>query len=137
MQRTTKESAIVSIPRKYRSIHPDQDRREYCKKPYMASLLNISAMSFGALSDRAVLALNTGARKGGFYHNTGEGGLSDHHLKPGGDLVWQIGTGYFGCRTAAGDFDPELFRTTVADHHQVRMIELKSPKRLTAAFSRP
>ncbi len=98
---------------------------EYCKKPYMASLLNISAMSFGALSDRAVLALNTGARKGGFYHNTGEGGLSDHHLKPGGDLVWQIGTGYFGCRTEAGDFDPELFRTKVAEHHQVRMIELK------------
>lgn len=77
-----------------------------CKKPYMASLLNILAMSFGALSDRAVLALNTGARKGGFYHNTGEGGLSDHHLQPGGDLVWQIGTGYFGCRDKHGDFDP-------------------------------
>ncbi|MEO5585418.1 MAG: FMN-binding glutamate synthase family protein [Flavobacteriales bacterium] len=98
---------------------------EYCKKPYMASLLNVSAMSFGALSDRAVLALNTGARKGGFYHNTGEGGLSDHHLKPGGDLVWQIGTGYFGCRTKEGNFDPELFRTKVAENHQVRMIELK------------
>lgn len=98
---------------------------EYCKKPYMASLLNVSAMSFGALSDRAVLALNTGARKGGFYHNTGEGGLSDHHLKPGGDLVWQIGTGYFGCRTKEGHFDPELFRTKVAENHQVRMIELK------------
>lgn len=97
----------------------------HCKKPYMASLLNISAMSFGALSDRAVLALNTGARKGGFYHNTGEGGLSDHHLKPGGDLVWQIGTGYFGCRDEHGDFDPELFRTKVTQHHQVRMIELK------------
>ncbi|MBZ0206190.1 MAG: FMN-binding glutamate synthase family protein [Flavobacteriales bacterium] len=98
---------------------------EFCTKPYMASLLNISAMSFGALSDRAVLALNTGARKGGFYHNTGEGGLSEHHLKPGGDLVWQIGTGYFGCRTKDGDFDPELFRSKVAEHHQVRMIELK------------
>lgn len=97
----------------------------YCKKPYMASLLNISAMSFGALSDRAVLALNTGARKGGFFHNTGEGGLSDHHLAPGGDLVWQIGTGYFGCRDKHGDFDPGLFRNKVAAHHQVRMIELK------------
>lgn len=97
----------------------------YCKKPYMASLLNISAMSFGALSDRAVLALNTGAKKGGFYHNTGEGGLSPHHLKPGGDITWQIGTGYFGCRTKEGKFDPELFRTKVAEHPQVRMIELK------------
>ncbi len=97
----------------------------YCRKPYMASLLNISAMSFGALSDRAVLALNTGARKGGFYHNTGEGGLSPHHLKSGGDLVWQIGTGYFGCRDKDGNFDPELFRSKVAEHHQVRMIELK------------
>lgn len=96
-----------------------------CKKPYMASLLNISAMSFGALSDRAVLALNTGARKGGFYHNTGEGGLSDHHLQPGGDLVWQIGTGYFGCRDKHGDFDPALFRTKVTQHHQVRMVEIK------------
>jgi len=82
-------------------------------------------MSFGALSDRAVLALNTGAKKGGFYHNTGEGGLSDHHLQGGGDLVWQIGTGYFGCRDKEGGFDPELFRTKVTQHHQVRMIELK------------
>ena len=97
----------------------------FCKKPYSASLLNVSAMSFGALSDRAVLALNAGAKKGGFYHNTGEGGLSDHHLKNGGDLVWQIGTGYFGCRTKEGGFDPELFRTKVAEHPQVRMIELK------------
>jgi len=97
----------------------------YCKKPYSASLLNVSAMSFGALSDRAVLALNAGAKKGGFYHNTGEGGLSDHHLKNGGDLVWQIGTGYFGCRTPEGRFDAELFRTKVAEHPQVRMIELK------------
>lgn len=97
----------------------------YCKRPYMSSLLNVSAMSFGSLSDRAVLALNTGARKGGFSHNTGEGGLSPHHLKPGGDLVWQIGTGYFGCRDADGNFDPVLFRSKVAEHHQVRMIELK------------
>jgi glutamate synthase domain-containing protein 2 len=96
-----------------------------CKQPYMASLLNVSAMSFGALSDRAVMALNAGAKQGGFYHNTGEGGLSDHHLKYGGDLVWQIGTGYFGCRDVNGNFDAELFRTKVAAHRQVRMIELK------------
>jgi glutamate synthase domain-containing protein 2 len=97
----------------------------HCQKPYLASLLNISAMSFGALSDRAVLSLNTGAHKGGFYHNTGEGGLSDHHLKPGGDLVWQIGTGYFGCRTPEGNFDAKLFQEKVAAHPQVKMIELK------------
>ncbi len=97
----------------------------YCKHPYMASLLNVSAMSFGALSDRAVMALNKGAKMGGFYHNTGEGGLSDHHLKYGGDLVWQIGTGYFGCRNKDGNFDEELFRSKVAAHKQVRMIELK------------
>ncbi|MFT3884409.1 MAG: FMN-binding glutamate synthase family protein [Flavobacteriales bacterium] len=96
----------------------------HCTKPYDASLLNISAMSFGALSERAVLALNGGAKKGGFYHNTGEGGLSDHHLRPGGDIVWQIGTGYFGCRTLEGEFDPELFRQKAA-HEQVRMIEIK------------
>lgn len=97
---------------------------ERCKKPYEASLLNISAMSFGALSENAVMALNAGAKKGGFYQNTGEGGLSEFHLRNGGDLVWQIGTAYFGCRTLDGDFDPELFRTKAA-HEQVRMIELK------------
>ena len=95
-----------------------------CTKPYDASLLNISAMSFGALSEEAVLALNAGAKKGEFYHNTGEGGLSHHHLKNGGDLVWQIGTAYFGCRTPDGGFDPEKFRENAA-HEQVRMIELK------------
>ncbi len=114
----------------YPKPHPGEPPRvriggAYCQKPYEASLLNISAMSFGALSDRAVLALNTGAKKGGFYHNTGEGGLSDHHLQGGGDLVWQIGTGYFGCRDKEGRFDPELFRSKVAAHAQVRMIELK------------
>lgn len=95
-----------------------------CTKPYDASLLNISAMSFGALSANAVKALNIGAKKGGFYHNTGEGGLSHHHLEPGGDLVWQIGTGYFGCRDKDGAFDPVLFKTKAA-HEHVRMIELK------------
>jgi glutamate synthase domain-containing protein 2 len=95
-----------------------------CTRPYEASLLNISAMSFGALSDRAILALNGGARLGGFAHNTGEGGIADQHLEGGGDLIWQIGTGYFGCRTADGGFDPERFRDG-ASNETVRMIEIK------------
>jgi len=95
-----------------------------CSKPYSASHLNVSAMSFGALSNRAVLALNGGAKLGGFAHNTGEGGVSRYHLEPGGDLIWQIGTGYFGCRARDGSFDPERFRETVA-HEQIRMVEVK------------
>ena len=69
-----------------------------CKQPYSASIFNISAMSYGSLSKNAVLALNGGAKIGGFAHNTGEGGISEYHLRPGGDLIWQIGTGHFGCR---------------------------------------
>jgi glutamate synthase domain-containing protein 2 len=95
-----------------------------CKQPYSASLLNVSAMSYGSLSRVAVLALNRAAKKGGFAHNTGEGGLSPYHLEPGGDLVWQIGTGYFGCRTAVGGFDPHKFHER-ASAPSVRMIELK------------
>ena len=95
-----------------------------CKQPYAASLLNISAMSFGALSKQAVLSLNGGAARGGFYHNTGEGGISPYHLEPGGDLVWQIGTGYFGCRNHDGTFNPETFEER-ARLPQVKMIELK------------
>ncbi|GGZ32683.1 FMN-binding glutamate synthase family protein [Echinicola pacifica] len=95
-----------------------------CKKPYSASVLNVSAMSFGSLSKNAIMSLNKGAKKGHFYHNTGEGGISPYHLKEGGDLVWQIGTGYFGCRTENGDFDPEKFRITAANE-QVKMIEIK------------
>lgn len=95
-----------------------------CTQPYEASLLNISAMSFGSMSENAIKALNAGAKKGGFYHNTGEGGLSHHHLEPGGDLVWQVGTGYFSCRDANGAFDPDLFKVK-ATSPQVRMIELK------------
>lgn len=95
-----------------------------CTQPYDASLLNISAMSFDSMSENAIKALNAGARKGGFFHNTGEGGLSHHHLEPGGDIVWQIGTGYFSCRDANGVFDPELFKTKAA-LPQVRMIEVK------------
>jgi len=95
-----------------------------CRKPYDAAMLNISAMSFGSLSETAIEALNAGARTGGFYHNTGEGGVSPHHLKPGGDLVWQIGTGYFGCRAADGAFDAERF-AECANHEHVKMIEVK------------
>ncbi|MDQ7050229.1 MAG: FMN-binding glutamate synthase family protein [Enterobacterales bacterium] len=93
-------------------------------QPYQASVFNISAMSFGALSRHAIMALNQGAKIGGFAHNTGEGGLSPHHLKHGGDLIWQIGTGYFGCRTSDGHFDEKLFAET-ASQAAVKMIEIK------------
>ena len=95
-----------------------------CTQPYEASPLNISAMSFGALSKNAILALNKGAKAGGFAHNTGEGGLSPYHLKYGGDIIWQIGTGYFGCRDEHGNFDQELFREK-ATLPVVKMIEIK------------
>ncbi len=95
-----------------------------CERPYSASRLNISAMSFGSLSGSAIRALNRGAALGGFAHNTGEGGLSPHHLKHGGDLVWQIGTGYFGCRDRAGRFDDGAFaERALLDN--VKMVELK------------
>jgi glutamate synthase domain-containing protein 2 len=94
-----------------------------CAKPYMASPLNISAMSYGALSGNAIKALNRGAKIGGFSHNTGEGSLSPYH-KQGGDIVWQIGTGYFGCRTDEGDFNPEQFKES-AQLDIVKMIEIK------------
>ena len=94
-----------------------------CEKPYDASLFNISAMSFGALSKNAILALNNGAKMGKFYHNTGEGGLSPYHLQ-GGDVVWNIGTGYFSCRTDDGKFsyDEYIKRATL---DTVKMIEIK------------
>ena len=95
-----------------------------CAKPYSASLLNISAMSYGSLSKNAIVALNKGAQLGGFYHNTGEGGVSHYHLESGGDLVYQLGTGYFGCRAEDGNFDPEKFKITAASE-SVKMIELK------------
>ena len=95
-----------------------------CKQPYDASIFNISAMSYGALSYRAVIALNKGAKKGGFFHNTGEGGISHYHLEAGGDLCWQIGTGYFGCRDDQGNFNPELFAEKSA-HPNVKMVEIK------------
>jgi glutamate synthase domain-containing protein 2 len=95
-----------------------------CQHPYSASLLNISAMSFGSLSPNAILALNQGAALGKFAHNTGEGGISPYHRQGGGDLIWQIGTGYFGCRNMDGSFSPNHFRDESADD-QVKMIELK------------
>lgn len=95
-----------------------------CTQPYLASPLNISAMSYGALSKNAIRALNKGARLGGFSHNTGEGSLSPYHLEHGGDIVWQIGTGYFGCRNETGDFSPERFQET-SRLDAVKMIEIK------------
>jgi glutamate synthase domain-containing protein 2 len=95
-----------------------------CRQPYSSSVLNISAMSFGALSGPAVRAMNEGAKAGGFAHDTGEGGMSIHHREPGGDLIWQIGTGYFGCRTEDGNFSPEQFAKYSA-LPQVKMIEIK------------
>jgi len=95
-----------------------------CTQPYSASLLNVSAMSYGALSRNAILALNRGAREGGFAHNTGEGSVSPAHLEPGGDLIWQVGTGYFGCRTKDGHFDPDRFAEQSV-HENIKMVELK------------
>lgn len=92
-------------------------------KPYSASIFNIGAMSFGSLSKNAVMALNQGAMLGGFAQNTGEGGLTSYH-RQGGDLIWQIGTGYFGCRDSHGNFSPERFAEKAA-YPEVRMIELK------------
>nr|WP_284053394.1 FMN-binding glutamate synthase family protein [Stakelama marina] len=97
---------------------------DQCSQHYSASLLNISAMSFGALGSHAIQALNKGAKQGGFFHDTGEGGISPYHLKHGGDLVWEIGSGYFGCRNDDGSFDPELFKEG-ATREQVRMTEIK------------
>ena len=93
-------------------------------QPYCASVFNISAMSFGSLSANAIRALNPGARLGGFYHDTGEGSLSAYHREHGGDIVWEIGSGYFGCRNDDGSFNPEKF-AAVAREPEVKMVELK------------
>lgn len=108
---------------------PERDMRTtvggpQCEQPYSSSVLNISAMSFGALGGSAVRAMNLGAKRGGFAHDTGEGGISQYHRENGGDLIWQVGTGYFGCRTSEGDFDPDLFAEGATDA-QVKMIEIK------------
>ncbi|HEY0234276.1 MAG TPA: FMN-binding glutamate synthase family protein [Afipia sp.] len=95
-----------------------------CAKPYSASVFNISAMSFGALSPNAIRALNAGAKLGNFAHDTGEGGVSPYHVENGGDLIWEVGSGYFGCRNPDGTFNPDKF-TEVASGDQIKMVELK------------
>ncbi|MGZ8367217.1 MAG: FMN-binding glutamate synthase family protein [Rhodoplanes sp.] len=95
-----------------------------CAQPYSASVFNISAMSFGALSRNAIRALNGGAKQGGFAHDTGEGGVSRYHRELGGDLIWEIGSGYFGCRRPDGGFCAERFARTAADE-QIKMVEVK------------
>jgi len=107
-------------PREWRTRVGGSD----CSKPYDSALLNISAMSFGSLSANAIEALNKGASIGGFAHDTGEGGISAYHRKHGGDLIWEIGSGYFGCRNADGTFDPARFADNAASD-QVRMVEIK------------
>ncbi|WP_067570177.1 FMN-binding glutamate synthase family protein [Nocardia acidivorans] len=108
---------------------PDQPPRVLiggpdCTQPYSMALLNVSAMSFGALSANALRALNRGAALGGFAHDTGEGGLTPYHLDGGGDLIWEIGSGYFGTRTADGHFDPDRFAEQVA-HQQIKAVSIK------------
>jgi glutamate synthase domain-containing protein 2 len=95
-----------------------------CSRPYSMALLNVSAMSFGALSGNAIRALNKGAALGGFAHDTGEGGLTPYHLENGGDLVWELGSGYFGARTEEGHFDPKQFADKAA-HPNVKCVSLK------------
>jgi glutamate synthase domain-containing protein 2 len=97
---------------------------ESCSKPYSASIFNISAMSFGSLSSNAVLALNAGAKKGNFAHDTGEGGYGPYHQRNGGDIIWEVGSGYFSCRNDDGTFNPDKFQA-LAHKDQVKMVELK------------
>ena len=115
------------------SIYPEEVKEkakrvlfgdENSSQPYEASIFNISAMSYGSLSAPAVQALNKGAKMGGFFHNTGEGGLSPYHLEYGADVVWEIGSGYFGCRTQDGNFDADEFAEKAKNEH-VKMIEIK------------
>ena len=129
-QRDILEQGFRSL---YHSINATTVKKEHgritiggpqCAKPYSSSRFNISGMSFGALSANAIAALNKGAALGGFSHNTGEGSISEYHLAHGGDLVWQLGTGYFGCRTPEGHLDDEAFAEK-ASLEQVKMIEIK------------
>lgn len=129
-QRNLLEDNYLSL---WQSLHvktvSEQNKRivfggDDCTQPYSAAYLNISAMSYGSLSPNAIEALNLGAKIGGFYHNTGEGGVSPYHLKHGGDLVWQIGSGLFGCRTHSGEFDAAKFKQT-ATLPNIKMIEIK------------
>ena len=129
-QRNLVEENYLSL---FHSMHPKTVNKEAekvrfggpdCTQPYLASYLNISAMSFGSLSSNAIEALNLGAQKAGCFHNTGEGGCSPYHLKHGGDLVWQIGSGFFGCRHDDGSFNPDTF-ADMANKAQIKMIEIK------------
>jgi glutamate synthase domain-containing protein 2 len=95
-----------------------------CAQPYNISLFNVSAMSFGALSANAIMALNLGAKRGGFAHDTGEGSISRYHREHGGDLIWEIGSGYFGCRNDDGTFNADAFKQNALSP-QVKMIEIK------------
>lgn len=128
-QRDISGEDYIGLRHSIYAVHThDEDPRviignDSCKQPYSSSIFNISAMSFGSLSSNAIKALNLGAKKGGFSHNTGEGGISDHH-REGGDLVWQIGTGYFGCRDGHGNFSEEKFAEK-ANWPEVKMIEIK------------
>lgn len=117
MQHSIYPSLKMETPPRVKVGGPD------CKQPYSASLFNISAMSYGALSKNAVMALNLGAKAGNFFHDTGEGGIAKYHLE-GGDLVYEVGTGYFGCRTEDGHFSPEKFREKAALPN-VKMTEIK------------
>lgn len=129
-QRNVYELGYEFVPHSINPTHVDPHSLRHtiggkdCKKPYSASIFNISAMSYGSLSSNAIRALNGGAKDGGFAHNSGEGGLSPYHLENGGDLIWQIGTGYFGCRSKDGRFSPELFKEK-AILENVKMIEIK------------
>ncbi|NNE78168.1 MAG: FMN-binding glutamate synthase family protein, partial [Pricia sp.] len=98
--------------------------RSKCDKPYSASILNLAGMSYGSISKNATLAFNGGAKIAGFAQNTGEGGFAPYHQEYGADIIFQIGTGYFGCRTEEGNFDPEKFKE-IALHEVVKMIEIK------------
>ncbi|HLW32447.1 MAG TPA: FMN-binding glutamate synthase family protein [Aequorivita sp.] len=117
MKHSIYPSPILATPPRVKIGGPN------CEKAYSASIFNISAMSYGALSKNAIMALNLGAKSGNFFHNTGEGGISEYHLK-GGDLVYEVGTGYFGCRTEEGNFSPEKFKEKAA-MPEVKMIEIK------------
>lgn len=130
---TQRDIAEVGYDLIYHSMSPKKISEQYsrviiggpdCKKPYSASRLNISAMSFGAISPTAIEAMNKGAKLGNFAQDTGEGGLSKYHLAHGGDIIFQFGTGYFGCRTKDGHFDPEKFKAK-ANLDVVKMIEIK------------
>jgi len=129
-QRNVYEEGHEFVPHSISPVHVDPKELRVlvggkdCTKPYLASIFNISAMSYGSLSQNAVLALNGGAKDGSFAHNTGEGGLSPYHFKNGGDIIWQIGTGYFGCRDEKGNFSNTLFSENSQDE-RIKMIEIK------------